>query len=131
VAIAFAREGADVVISFLRNTMTRGRRRGGSSKQAGRRAILIDGDVSKDDHCRMLVKRTVGELGKIDILVNNAAMQRTHESIEDISSEEWDQTFRTNIYSMFYLCKESIPRMSAGSAIVNTASINSKSPQVA
>jgi hypothetical protein len=125
VAIAFAREGADVVISYLEERDD-ARETARWVEQAGRRAILIDGDVSKDDHCRMLVKRTVGELGKIDILVNNAAMQRTHESIEEISSEEWDQTFRTNIYSMFYLCKESIPRMSAGSAIVNTASINSK-----
>ena len=127
VAIAFAREGADVVISYLEEHDD-ARETARWVEQAGRRAILIDGDVSKDDHCRMLVKRTVGELGKIDILVNNAAMQRTHESIEEISSEEWDQTFRTNIYSMFYLCKESIPHMSAGSAIVNTASINSKSP---
>jgi hypothetical protein len=89
VAIAFAREGADMVISYLEEHDD-ARETARWVEQAGRLAILIDGDVSKDDHCRMLVKRTVGELGKIDILVNNAAMQRTHESIEGISSEEWD-----------------------------------------
>ena len=90
--------------------------------------MLVAGDVSEEAHCQALVKRTVDEFGKIDLLVNNAAMQRTHQSIEEISSEEWDKTFRTNIYSMFYLCKEAIPRMQSGSAVVNTASINSKSP---
>jgi NAD(P)-dependent dehydrogenase (short-subunit alcohol dehydrogenase family) len=127
VAIAFAREGADVVISYLEEHDD-ARETAKWVEKAGRRAVLIHGDVSREDHCQTLVNRTVDELGRIDILVNNAAMQRTHESIEEISSDEWDQTFRTNIYSMFYLCKEAIPRMAAGSAIVNTASINSKSP---
>ena len=127
VAIAFAREGADILISYLEEHHD-ARETAKWVEQAGRRAVVIAGDVSQEEHCQALVKRTMQEFGKIDLLVNNAAMQRTHQSIEEISSEEWDRTFRTNIYSMFYLCKETIPRMQPGSAIINTASINSKSP---
>jgi NAD(P)-dependent dehydrogenase (short-subunit alcohol dehydrogenase family) len=78
--------------------------------------------------CQSLVDRALREFGKLDVLVNNAAMQRTHESIDEISSDEWDRTFRTNIYSMFYLSKAALRHMQPGAAIVNTASINSKSP---
>jgi NAD(P)-dependent dehydrogenase (short-subunit alcohol dehydrogenase family) len=127
VAIAFAREGADILISYLEEHHD-ARETAKWVEKAGKRAVLIAGDVSQEEHCQALVKRTIHEFGKIDLLVNNAAMQRTHQSIEDISSEEWDRTFRTNIYSMFYLCKETIPRLQPGSAIINTASINSKSP---
>jgi NAD(P)-dependent dehydrogenase (short-subunit alcohol dehydrogenase family) len=84
--------------------------------------------VADEAHCRSLVDRAEREFGKLDILVNNAAMQRSYESIEDISAEEWDSTFRTNIYSIFYLCKAAIARMQPGSAIVNTSSINAKDP---
>jgi NAD(P)-dependent dehydrogenase (short-subunit alcohol dehydrogenase family) len=127
VAIAFAREGADVLVSYLEEH--------GDAKEtqrwveeAGRRAILLAGDVSEEAHCKQLIERAVGEFGRMDILVNNAAMQRSHESIEEISSEEWDKTFRTNIYSQFYLCKAAIPHMKPGAAIVNTTSINAKNP---
>ena len=127
VAIAFAREGADVLISYLQED--------GDAKetqhwveQAGRRAILMPGDVSDETYCQSLVERAVKEFGKLDILVNNAAMQRTHESIEEISSDEWDRTFRTNIYSMFYLSKSALRHMKPGAAIVNTSSINAKNP---
>jgi hypothetical protein len=97
-------------------------------EEAGRRAVLVPGDVKDPEHCRRLVERAVAEFGKLDILVNNAAYQMTHESIDEISDEEWDHTFRTNIYSMFYLSKAAVAHMKPGSAIVNTASINSKSP---
>ena len=97
-------------------------------EEAGRRAVLVAGDVKDPAHCRHLVDRAVREFGKLDVLVNNAAYQMTHASLEEISEEEWDHTFRTNIYSMFYMSKAAVAHMKPGSAIVNTASINSKSP---
>jgi hypothetical protein len=127
VAIAFAREGADVLISYLREDKDAEETRHWV-QQAGRKAILMPGDVADQAHCQSIVDRAVREFGKLDILVNNAAMQRTHESIDEISLEEWDRTFRTNIYSMFYLSKAVLRHMKAGAAIVNTTSINAKSP---
>ncbi|MBV9784077.1 MAG: SDR family oxidoreductase [Acidisphaera sp.] len=127
VAIAYAREGADVLISYLEEHDDAAET-ARWIEQAGRRAIVVAGNVAEESHCKELVDRAVREFGRLDILVNNAAMQRTHESIEEISSEEWDQTFRTNIYSQFYLCKAAIPHMKPGSAIVNTTSINAKNP---
>ena len=127
VAIAFAREGADVLIAYL-DEHEDAKETARWVEQAGRRAILVAGDVAEEAHCKSLVERAEREFGKLDILVNNAAMQRSYESIEDISAEEWDRTFRTNIYSMFYLCKAAIARMAPGSAIVNTSSINAKDP---
>jgi NAD(P)-dependent dehydrogenase (short-subunit alcohol dehydrogenase family) len=127
VAIAFAREGADVLISYLCEHED-ARETARWVEEAGRRAVLVAGDVKDPAHCRELVDRAVREFGKLDILVNNAAFQMTHASLEEISEEEWDHTFRTNIYSMFYLSKAAVPHMKPGSAIVNTASINSKSP---
>jgi NAD(P)-dependent dehydrogenase (short-subunit alcohol dehydrogenase family) len=122
VAIAFAREGADVLVSYLDE------HEDARWVEAGRKAVLAPGDVSEERHCKGLVERAMGEFGRLDILVNNAAMQRTHQGIEEISAEEWDRTFRTNIYSQFFLCKAAIPRMRPGSAIVNTTSINAKTP---
>ena len=127
VAIAFAREGADVLISYW-NEDEDARETARWIEKAGRKAVLVPGDIKQEDHCRSLVDRCVKEFGKIDILVNNAAHQATFEKIEDISAEEWDVTFRTNIHSMFYLCKAAIPRMKPGSTIVNTSSINAKDP---
>jgi NAD(P)-dependent dehydrogenase (short-subunit alcohol dehydrogenase family) len=127
VAIAFAREGADVLISYLREHED-AQETARWVEESGRRAILVAGDVKDPAHCRQLVDRTLKEFGKIDILVNNAAYQMTHAALEEISDEEWDHTFRTNIYSMFYLSKAAVPQMKPGSAIVNTASINSKMP---
>jgi NAD(P)-dependent dehydrogenase (short-subunit alcohol dehydrogenase family) len=127
VAIAFAREGADVLISYLCEHQD-AQETARWVEEAGRRAVLVPGDVKDPAHCRQLVDRAVQELGKLDILVNNAAYQMTHASLEEISDEEWDHTFRTNIYSMFYLSKAAVRQMKPGSAIVNTASINSKSP---
>jgi NAD(P)-dependent dehydrogenase (short-subunit alcohol dehydrogenase family) len=127
VAIAFAREGADLLISYLEEHDD-AKQTQYWVEQSGRRAVLVPGNVAEESFCTSIIDRTMREFGKIDILVNNAAMQRTHDSIEDISAEEWDQTFRTNIYSMFYLSKAALRQMKAGAAIVNTASINSKSP---
>lgn len=127
VAVAFAREGADVLIAYL-NEHDDAQETARWVEQAGKRGVCVAGDVSQEQHCQALVKRALGEFGKLDILVNNAALQRTHESIEEISSEEWDATFRTNVYAMFWLCKAAIPHMKPGAAIVNTSSINAKNP---
>jgi NAD(P)-dependent dehydrogenase (short-subunit alcohol dehydrogenase family) len=127
VALAYAREGADVLVSYL-NEHDDARETEQLVTQAGRRAVLVPGDVSQEAHCNALVERAVAEFGRLDILVNNAAMQRTHDSIDEISAEEWDQTFRTNVHSMFYLSKAALAHMKAGGAIVNTSSINAKNP---
>jgi NAD(P)-dependent dehydrogenase (short-subunit alcohol dehydrogenase family) len=127
VAIAFAREGADLVIAYF-NEDEDAQETARLVKEAGRRAVLVPGDVKDEAHCKSLVQRTVDEFGKIDILISNAAHQASFASIEDISTEEWDVTFRTNVYAMFYLCKAAIPQMKPGSAIINTASINSTDP---
>jgi NAD(P)-dependent dehydrogenase (short-subunit alcohol dehydrogenase family) len=127
VAIAFAREGADVLVSYL-DEHDDARETIGWVEKAGRRGIAVAGDVSEEQHCNDLVTRTVQELGSLDILVNNAAHQMTFASIEEISAEEWDKTFRTNVYSQFYLSKAAVKYMKPGSAIVNTTSINAKNP---
>jgi NAD(P)-dependent dehydrogenase (short-subunit alcohol dehydrogenase family) len=127
VALAFAREGADVLISYLNEHEDAAETRQ-LVEAAGRKCIVAPGDVSDAGHCRDLVRRAVSEFGRIDVLVNNAAHQASFASIEDISDEEWDKTFATNISAMFYLTKAAIPHMKPGSAIINTASINSDSP---
>jgi NAD(P)-dependent dehydrogenase (short-subunit alcohol dehydrogenase family) len=127
VAIAFAREGADVLISYY-NEHDDAQDTARFVEQAGRKAIVVPGDIKDEQHCKELIDRAFKEFGKLDILVNNAAHQATIEKIEDISAEEWDVTFRTNIYSMFYLCKAAIPKMQPGASIINTSSINAKNP---
>jgi NAD(P)-dependent dehydrogenase (short-subunit alcohol dehydrogenase family) len=127
VAIAFAREGADVLISYL-NEDEDAKETAHWVTEAGRKAITVPGDISKAPHCISLIGRTIKEFGKIDILVNNAAFQRTHQDISEISDEEWDTTFRTNIYAMFYLCKEALKHMQPGGSIINTSSINEDMP---
>jgi NAD(P)-dependent dehydrogenase (short-subunit alcohol dehydrogenase family) len=97
-------------------------------EEAGRKAILMAGDVQDPKHCRAIIAKAVAGLGGIDILVNNAAHQATFKNIEDISDEEWDLTFRVNIHAMFYLTKAAVPHMKQGSVIINTASINSDAP---
>ncbi|MBV9490176.1 MAG: SDR family oxidoreductase [Verrucomicrobia bacterium] len=128
VAIAFAREGADVLIAYL-NEEEDARDTAKWVKEAGRKAVLVGGDIQEERHCQQIVKKAVQEFGQIDILVNNAAFQMVRESITEIPSEEWDRTFKTNIYAMFYLTKAAVPHMPAGSAIINTASINSFQPK--
>ncbi|PKD15918.1 dehydrogenase [Salegentibacter salinarum] len=127
VAIAFAREGANVLISYLEEHED-ARETEKYIKEAGKEAVLMAGDVSEESHCKEIIKKALEEFGQIDILVNNAAFQMARESLQDISSEEWDYTFKTNIYSMFYLCKEAVPNMKPGATIINTSSINAYSP---
>ena len=127
VAIAYAREGADVLIAYL-NEHEDAKETQRLVEDAGRKAVLVPGDVQRADHCRDIVKKAVSELGGIDILVNNAAHQATFKSIDDISDEEWELTFKVNIHAMFYLTKAAVPHMRPGSAIINTASINSDIP---
>src|SRR3954464_7029157 len=106
----------------------RTRKRSELIEKEGRKAVLVAGDLQQAEHCRFVIKKAVDELGGIDILVNNAAHQATFKDIGDISDEEWELTFRVNIHAMFYLAKASVPHMKPGSAIVNTASINSDMP---
>ena len=94
----------------------------------GRKAVLVPGDLQEAGHCRAIVDQAMSQLGAIDILVNNAAHQATFKDIQDITDEEWELTFRVNIHAMFYLVKAAVPHMKPGSAIINTASINSDTP---
>ncbi|MFL5013240.1 SDR family oxidoreductase [Rhizobium sp.] len=127
VAIAYAREGADLVISYLDEDEDADETKR-LIEQAGRKAILVSGDIQDPAHCRQIVETAVKELGGIDILVNNAAHQASFKSIDEISDEEWELTFKVNIHSMFYLTKAAVAHMKPGSAIINTASINSDNP---
>ncbi len=127
VAIAFAREGADVLISYLDEDQDAEETKSWIEK-AGRKAILVPGDIQYAPHCKDIIDTAVSQLGGIDILVNNAAHQASFSDIADISDEEWEVTFRTNIHSMFYLTKAAVPHMKPGSAIINTTSINADSP---
>jgi NAD(P)-dependent dehydrogenase (short-subunit alcohol dehydrogenase family) len=127
VAIAFAREGADVLISYLSEDRD-ARETERLVKEAGTRAVLVPGDLQNPDHCRAVIAKAVAEFGGIDILVNNAAHQATFKSIEDISDDEWELTFRVNIHAMFYLTKAAVPHMKPGSCIINTTSINADAP---
>lgn len=127
VAIAFAREGADVLISYLSEDQD-ARETAALVEEAGRKAILVPGDISQEAHCRQLIARARQELGGLDILVNNAAYQMMHKSLEEISSEEWDYTFRTNVHAMFYLCKAAEPHLRPGSSVINTSSVNAYTP---
>jgi len=127
VAIAYAREGADVLVAYLcEHEDAKQTQR--LVEQAGQKAILLPGDISSAAHCRAIIDKAVNELGGIDILVNNAAHQATFKSIDDISDEEWELTFKVNIHAMFYLTKAAVPHMNDGSVIINTASINADVP---
>jgi NAD(P)-dependent dehydrogenase (short-subunit alcohol dehydrogenase family) len=127
VALAFAREGADVLISYLSedDDATQTKR---LVEEAGRKAVLVAGDIQHPAHCRKIVEEALSELGGLDILVNNAAHQASFKEITDISDDEWELTFKVNIHAMFYLTKAAVPHMKPGSAIINTASINSDAP---
>jgi NAD(P)-dependent dehydrogenase (short-subunit alcohol dehydrogenase family) len=127
VALAFAREGADVLISYY-NEHEDAEKTKKVVEAAGRKAILMPGDIKDAAHCRAIIDKAVKEFGRVDILVNNAAHQASFEDVGEISDEEWDVTFRTNIYAMFYLVKAAVPHMPKGSSIINTASINADTP---
>jgi NAD(P)-dependent dehydrogenase (short-subunit alcohol dehydrogenase family) len=127
VAIAYAREGADVLISYL-DEHEDAQETKRFVEAAGRKAVLMAGDIQDAGHCRKMIDKAISVLDGIDILVNNAAHQASFKSIGDISDEEWELTFRVNIHAMFYLTKAAVPHMKPGSAIINTASINSDAP---
>ena len=127
VAIAFAREGADVLLSYLdEHEDAEATKRWVES--AGRKAALCPGDIQHPAHCRKIVQEALSTLGGIDILVNNAAHQASFKELDEISDEEWDLTFRVNIHAMFYLTKAAVAHMRPGSSIINTASINADAP---
>ena len=126
-AIAFAREGADVLISYLdesddaRSTVE-------VIEGEGRRAIAVPGDLQDEAHCRRLIEQARDEFGRIDVLVNNAAFQERRDRIEDIPTEEWERTLRTNLTATFWLCRAAVPSMEAGASIINVSSIQAAQP---
>jgi NAD(P)-dependent dehydrogenase (short-subunit alcohol dehydrogenase family) len=127
VAIAFAREGADVLISYLgEHDDAEDTRRW--VEEAGRRAVLVPGDLADPAYCRAVIASAVEEFGRVDILVSNAAFQMTHDELDEISDKEWDYTLAVNLSAMFHLCKAAIPHMPPGSSIIGTSSVNSDSP---
>lgn len=127
VAIAFAREGADVLISYL-NEHDDAKETAKWVEEAGQKAVLLPGDISNEEHCQQIIKKAVEEFGQLDILVNNAAYQMSHKSLQEISAEELDYTFKTNIYSMFHLCKAAEEHLKPGSSVINTSSVNAYKP---
>ena len=128
VALAFAREGADVLISYL-DEHDDAKETARLVEEAGRRAILVPGDIADRAHCRAIIDKAVAEFGRIDVLVNNAAFQMSHDSLDEIPDDEWDYTFKVNITAMFHICKAAVKHMAPGSSIINTTSINSDNPK--
>jgi NAD(P)-dependent dehydrogenase (short-subunit alcohol dehydrogenase family) len=123
VAVLFAREGADVAFTFLKEEKQDAEETKRAIEAEGRRAHAMSGDVRDPKVCKKLVEQTVQKFGKLDILVNNAAFQQHQEGLEDVTEEQWDRTFKTNIYAYFYMTKAALPHLEEGSAIVNTGSI--------
>jgi len=128
VALAFAREGADVALSYLPEEEKDASESARWVEQAGRKLLKLPGDIRVESHCRDMVARTVKELGKLDLLMNIAGFQNTHEKLEEFTTEEFDRTFKTNVYALFWLCQAALPQLKPGSAIVNTASIQAYDP---
>ncbi|CAN5196752.1 SDR family oxidoreductase [soil metagenome] len=128
VALAFAREGADVLISYLEEEEPDADETARIVEDTGRKAVKVPGDISGEAHCRLVVERAVEEFGRIDVLVNNAAHQMTVEGIADVSSELLDRTFKTNIYAMFWLVQAALPHMPQGGSIINVSSIQAYQP---
>jgi NAD(P)-dependent dehydrogenase (short-subunit alcohol dehydrogenase family) len=128
VAIAYAREGAHVLLSYLPEEEPDAADTCTWVQKANRKAVRLPGDISDERHCKAMIDRAFDEFGRLDILVNNAAYQMTHDKIEEFSTEEFDRTFKTNVYAMFWLCRAALPRMKPGGAIINTASIQGYNP---
>jgi NAD(P)-dependent dehydrogenase (short-subunit alcohol dehydrogenase family) len=127
VAIAYAREGADVLISYL-DEHEDAAEVAQLVKDAGRTAVTVPGDLSDPQQCRAVIDKAVDEFGRIDVLVSNAAYQMTHETLDEISDEEWDYTFRLNVGAYFHLVKAAVPHMPSGSSIIGSSSVNSDMP---
>lgn len=128
VAIAYAREGADVAIAYL-DEHEDAQETARWVKDAGRQCLLLPGDLAQKEQCESIVAKTVAQFGRIDVLVNNAAFQMTHFSLEEITDEEWVRTFDINITAIFRICKAALPHLHPGSSIINTSSINSDMPK--
>ena len=127
VAIAFAREGADVLISYL-DEHEDAKDTARYVEEAGRKCVLVPGDISDRAHAKTIIPKAVEEFGKVDILVNNAAYQMSHETLDEVTDEEWDFTVATNLTAMFVLTKDAIPHMPSGGSIINSSSVNSDMP---
>jgi NAD(P)-dependent dehydrogenase (short-subunit alcohol dehydrogenase family) len=127
-AIAFAREGADVLISYL-SEHDDAKDTARLVEEAGRRAVLVSGDLADPQHCKELVDRAVAEFDGIDVLVNNAAYQMSHETVEEIGDDEWQHTFDVNITAMFRIVRAALPHLNEGASIINTSSINYDAPK--
>jgi len=128
VALAYAREGADVAISYMDEEESDAADTVKWVEDAGRRALRLPGNIEDETHCKEIIEHVFDVFGRLDILVNNAAFQRTYESIEDITTAEFERTFRTNVFAMFWLCRSALPRMKSGGVIINTASIQAYDP---
>ncbi|WP_404827096.1 SDR family oxidoreductase [Dendronalium phyllosphericum] len=128
VAIAFAREGADVAISYLDSEQSDAKEVIEIIEQAGRKAVALPGDIKDENFCRKLVTDAVESLGGLDILVNNAGAQTSHPSLGDITSEEFDKVLKTNLYALFWITQEAIPHLKPGAAIINTTSVQAYDP---
>lgn len=129
VAVAFAREGADVVLSYLESEESDAQQTVKLVREAGRRAVTVPGDLRDEDQCQQVIDRAVREFGRVDVLVNNAAYQMSQEGgILDVTTEQFDRVFRTNVYAMFWLCKAAVPHMRPGASIINTSSIQAQQP---
>ena len=126
VAIAFAREGADVAISFLPDEQSDADETAAWVRKAERRVLLLPGDLREEAYCRDLVARTVAEFGQLDVLVNNAAAQVVNEELDDVTTDDLESSFRANVFAMYYLCQAAVPHMKPGSAIINTTSQQAK-----
>ena len=126
VAIAYAREGADVAISYLEAEQSDAQDTAAWVERAGRRCLLLPGDIRNEAHCRALVARTVSEFGRLDILVNNAAAQTINEGLEDLTAHDIEGAFRANVFAMYYLAQAAVPHMQPGGAMVNTTSVQAK-----
>ncbi len=127
VAIAFAREGADVLIAYLDEHQD-AKETAELVEEAGQKAVLVAGDIQDETHCIHIANQALQQFGAIDILVNNAAFQMSHKSLQDLSADELDRTFRTNVFAMFYLCKAAEPHLKPGSSVINTTSVNAYRP---
>ncbi|MFP3116734.1 SDR family oxidoreductase [Streptomyces sp. Iso 434] len=127
VGIAFAREGADVLVSYLDEHEDAEQTRRWV-KEAGRRCVLVPGDLADPAHCRAVIDTALREFGRLDILVSNAAFQMTRDAVEDIPDEEWDRTLATNISAFFHLTKAAVPHLRPGATTIGTTSVNSDAP---